>query len=67
MVESRGVLLLEKKDFTREARDNKDVDDLEMIDIKGGLEYFKRASMVIVFDEGKMKILKSRYPLRDEE
>ena len=67
MVESQGVLILERKDFTREARDNKKIEDLEYVDIKGGIEYFKQASMVIIFDEGKMKILKSRYPLRDEE
>ena len=67
MVESRGVLILEKKDFTLEARENKDLEDLTYTDIKGTCEFFKRASMVIIFDKGKMKILKSRFPLPGDE
>lgn len=65
MIESRGVLILEKKDFTLRSRE-RDIEDLHMTDIRGSIEYFKRASMVIIFDKGKMKILKSKYPLQDE-
>ena len=67
MVESQGVLILERKDFALEARDNKKIEDLVYTDIAGSVKWFEKASMVIIFDEGKMKILKSRYPLRNEE
>jgi len=66
MIESQGVLILEKKDFVIEARE-KEIEELTAYDIAGSINPYKHASMVIIVDEGKMKIIKSKYPLRDEE
>ena len=65
MIESKGVLILERKDFVPKARD-KDVEDLHVTDIAHSIKPYQRAAMVIVVDDGKMKIMKSRYPLRGE-
>lgn len=55
------VLILNRTDIRKPERDSASIDNIKYYHIKGGLEMFKRASMVIfIDDDGKTKVLKNR-------
>jgi len=62
MIESHGILILDRKDLALESRE-KDIKDIRPTDIAVSNKPFCRAELVIFKDEHKMRVLKSRYPI----